>query len=120
MDKKRILLVDDESGFTHLVKAALPGYEICELNDASKAIETARRFNPDLILLDVIMPEVDGGTLAAAFRQDTSLRKIPIVFLTAIVSPGEAASHPDIGGFAFLPKPVSREKLVQCIEEHLA
>lgn len=121
MKKKKILVVDDESGFTRLMKIALPQYEIREENHPRRALETAREFRPDLILLDVIMPGLDGGDLAAQIGEDVVLRSIPIVFLTAIVSPveaGKSARH--IGGYPFLAKPVSAEALERCIEEHLA
>ena len=120
MTKKKILVVDDESGFTRLLKLTMPAYDIREENDARQAIETAKLFRPDLILLDVIMPWVDGGDLASHIRSEWSLKNIPIVFLTAIVSPVETAGvSRDIGGFPFLAKPVSSAALARCIEEHL-
>jgi two-component system OmpR family response regulator len=118
MGKKRILLVDDESGFTRLLRLVLPKYEICEENDSRRAVATAQTFHPDLILLDVIMPDLDGGTVAAQIREDKSLRNVPIVFLTAVVSEKEA-NQGTIGGFPFLAKPVTKEKLMECISQHL-
>ena len=119
MSKKRILLVDDESGFTRLLRLVLPAYEICEENNPLKALATARTFHPDLVLLDVIMPEIDGGTLASEFRADPQLAKVPIIFLTAIVSASEAENSKTIGGFPFLAKPITKDKLVECINRHL-
>src|SRR4051812_15818731 len=119
MSKKRILLVDDEAGFTRLLHLVLPAYEICEENNPGKALETARRFRPDLIFLDVIMPDVDGGTLAAEIRADPMLAKVPIIFLTAIVSAAETKNQEMIGGFPFIAKPVTKDKLVACINKHL-
>jgi len=119
MSKKRILLVDDEPGFTRLLRLVLPRYEICEENDSRRAVATAQSFHPDLILLDVIMPDMDGGTVAAKIREDKSLRNVPIVFLTAVVSEKEVANQGTIGGFPFLAKPVTKEKLVECINHHL-
>ena len=119
--KKKILIVDDERGFTHLLKMVMSRYEIKEENDSRQAVSTAKSFKPDLILLDVIMPEVDGGDLASMMRADYSLRHIPIVFLTGILSSKETAGATrDIGGYPFLAKPVSSEALTRCIEEHLA
>jgi CheY-like chemotaxis protein len=121
MSKKKILVVDDESGFTRLMKIALRHYEIREENDSQRALEAAREFRPDLILLDVIMPGMDGGDLAAQIAEDPQLRHTPIVFLTAIVSPGETGTAArQIGGYPFLAKPVSADALERCIEEHLA
>ena len=120
MGKKRILLVDDEPGFTRLLRLVLPKYEICEENDSRRAVATAQSFHPDLILLDVIMPDMDGGTVAAQIREDKSLQHVPIVFLTAIVSQTEKADQGMIGGFQFLAKPVTKEKLLECFHRYLA
>jgi len=121
MKKTRILVVDDEPGFTRLLKLVMPQYEIREVNDPERAIETARAFRPDLILMDVIMPGIDGGNLAAQCRADPLLQRVPIVFLTAVVSPREAGTaSKEIGGFPFLAKPVSPQTLARCIEEHLS
>jgi CheY-like chemotaxis protein len=120
MKKIRILVIDDEAGFTRLLKLVLHQYEIREENDARRAFETARAFRPDLILMDVIMPGIDGGNLAAKIKGDVLLKRVPIIFLTAVVSLHEAGgSAKHIGGFPFLAKPVSPEVLEQCIEEHL-
>ncbi|MEP6670734.1 MAG: response regulator [Chthoniobacter sp.] len=113
--------MDDEPGFTRLLKLVMRQYDIREENDPHRAIETALSFRPDLILMDVIMPGIDGGNLAAQCRADTLLQRVPIVFLTAVVSPSEAgATSKEIGGFPFLAKPVSPEALERCIEEHLS
>jgi CheY-like chemotaxis protein len=119
-NKPKILIVDDEKGFTKLTKLTLPDYEICEENNSSRALETARRFNPDLILLDVVMPEADGGDIAAQIRTDTALRNVPIIFLTAIVTEKETEKRQLFGGYPFISKPVTPEKLVEQIEKHLA
>lgn len=119
---KKILIVDDEAGFTRLMKLTLQKtgeYEVVEENDASKAWETARRERPDLILMDIVMPKVDGGDAAAQIRKDPLLAGVPIVFLTAIVSRKEAAPGGLIGGFPFLSKPVSLDDLRACLKEHL-
>lgn len=120
MIKKRILVVDDEPGFTRLLVMALPEYELCVENDATRALETALRFRPNLILLDVIMPAVDGGEVAAQVRGEPTLAKVPIVFLTAVVTREEAAAGGLIGGFPFLAKPTTANKLRAMIEEKLA
>ncbi|MEI8343063.1 MAG: response regulator, partial [Verrucomicrobiota bacterium] len=90
-----------------------------EENDGTRAHETAREFKPDLILLDIVMPKIDGGDVASKIKADWSLVNTPIIFLTAIVSNKEAHSSNLIGGFPFLAKPVSLDNLIKCIEEHL-
>ena len=120
MSKKKILVVDDEAGFTRLLKLTMRRYDIKEVNDAREAINVAKQFQPDLILLDVIMPWIDGGDLASAFRADWSLKHTPIIFLTSIVSSNETAGAVrEIGGYPFIAKPVSPDALTKCIEEHL-
>ena len=119
MSKKKILLVDDESGFTRLLRLTLPAYDIREVNNPLKAVEVAKEFKPDMIFLDVIMPEADGGTIAAQIKEEPALKNVPIVFLTAIVSKEEAKTRREIGGCEFLAKPVSRDQVDECIRKHL-
>ncbi len=90
-----------------------------EENDATKAYRSARSFGPDLILLDVVMPETDGGEVAARIEADPELQNTPIIFLTALVTRAEAKSGLNIQGHAFLAKPVSIPELINAIEEHL-
>lgn len=119
MSKKRVLLIDDEAGFTNIMRLSLPAYEVCAENNPLKAAETARAFKPDIIFLDVIMPEIDGGAVAARIREIPELSKVPVIFLTAIVSGEEAKTKHQIGGFEFLAKPVSRDQILDCIKKHL-
>jgi len=123
MERKHILIVDDDENFTRMMKRALDRtgfYEVTVENAGSQAVGTARACQPDLILLDVIMPDMDGGDVVAALQRDLKLRKIPVVFLTAAVSKTEASSGSVVsGGFQFLAKPVTLKDLVECIEEKL-
>jgi CheY-like chemotaxis protein len=122
-ERKRVLIVDDESGFTRLLKLTLERtgrYSVREQNDATRALETAREFRPDLALLDIMMPKMDGGDVARQIKADPSLKTTRIVFLTAIVSQQEGTGTSMIGGFPFMAKPVSLDALVKCIEENLA
>lgn len=118
--KPRILIIDDEPGFTKLTRATLSEYEICEENNPTRALATAKEFGPDLILLDVVMPELDGGDIAAQFHADAALKKVPIVFLTAIVTQQETEKRKLFGGYPFIAKPITPEKLVESIEKYLS
>ena len=117
--KPKILIVDDEPGFTKLTRLTLTQYEMREENNSAQALQTARSFRPDLILLDVMMPELDGGDVAAQLREDAALASVPIIFLTAIVTENETAKRPMLGGYPFISKPVTPERLAAEIEKHL-
>ena len=123
MEKKRILIIDDEMSFTRMVKLNLERtgeFEVREENKATAAIAAAREFKPDLILLDVIMPTMDGGDIASRIQNDKLLRGTPVIFLTATVSQREAGPKGlSSGGALFLAKPVSLENLIQHIKENL-
>jgi CheY-like chemotaxis protein len=118
--KPRILLVDDEESFTKVTQLTLTDYDIVVENDSARALERAREIQPDLILLDVMMPNFDGGDVAAQMREDVKLKQVPIVFLTALVTQKESARRPVMGGYPFIAKPVTPELLAENIEKHLA
>ena len=123
MKKKKVLIIDDEVAFTNVVKLTLEGkesYEVRVENDPRQAIATARKYWPDIIILDVVMPELDGGEVHTQFMADPILKRIPIIFLTAIVRQKEVDEHKGmIGGSFYLAKPVNAEGLISAIEEHI-
>ncbi len=119
---RKILVIDDEAGFTKLLKMNLEKsgeFEVRIENNSLKALATAREFHPEAVLLDVVMPGMDGGDVAAQFQDDPMLKKVPIIMLTALVSPGET-SHDSVaqaGAMSVLPKPVKLDKLVACLRQ---
>jgi CheY-like chemotaxis protein len=120
MSKKRILVVDDEPSITRLLKLNLEQtgrYEVRVENLGAKAYEAAKEFLPDLVLLDVMMPDMDGSDVAASLKEDPSLRKIPVVFLTAAVKKEELGA-PDgkIGGRTYIAKPLNVQGVISVIE----
>jgi DNA-binding response OmpR family regulator len=121
--KKRILIVDDERWLTNLVAYGLEAegyYRVRQENDATEAQQAAREFHPDLIILDIMMPHLDGSELAARFKHDRLLRDVPVIFLTALVTESEAGDGLCTqGGHTFLPKTVSTQLLIECIEAKL-
>ena len=123
MKKKRILLVDDETSFTRLLKMNLEqtgDYQVREVNQGILALSAVEEFKPDLILMDVIMPDMDGGSIAGRLKDEGRLKDIPIIFLTAAVSKEEAyQTQGVIGGNMFIAKPVNLEKLLESIKSHL-
>jgi CheY-like chemotaxis protein len=121
--KKRILIIDDERWFTNLLDYSLEteGYfDVRQENDATQALQVARAYGPDVVLLDIMMPHVDGSELAARFKADPLLCDVPVIFLTALVHETDAPDgRCDRGGHTFLPKNVAIERLIECIEEKL-
>jgi CheY-like chemotaxis protein len=122
MAKKRILIIDDEPSITRTMKVNLERtgvYTVGTENHAPHALAAAREFQPDLILLDVMMPETSGDEVAAEIQSDPALQHVPIVFLTAIVSPKETGGqYLESGGQTFVAKPVSLDALINCIEDN--
>ena len=124
MAPKRILIIDDEQPYTEMLKLNLEQvgkYVACEENDARRALSTARQFGPDLVLLDVMMPEMDGGDVAAMLAKDAEFRDVPIIFLTALVASEEVPS----GGMTnrehrMLPKSTAIDALIRIIEGEVA
>jgi CheY-like chemotaxis protein len=119
---RRILIVDNDKNMTHLVKILLEKtgrYVVFEENDSTRAHQTARNFRPDLIFLDVVMPERDGGELAAQIRADPVLQYTPIIFLTALVTRAEASAGLRIDEHPFLAKPIDIQELIKTIEGHV-
>jgi CheY-like chemotaxis protein len=120
---KKILVVDDEASLTRMLRRNLEAtgkYEVKEENSGASAYASAKQFQPDMILLDVMMPDMDGGAVAAQIQDDENLKHTPIVFLTAIIQKEEAEdTGSNIGGRTYLAKPVKLDDLITCIEKEL-
>ena len=119
--KKKVMVVDDERGFTRMVKLNLETtghYEVRIQNNPQDALSTAIEFKPDVILLDVIMPELEGPDIVYQFKNHELLRNIPVIFITANITKEEVdAQEGYIGGHAFLAKPGTIDELIACIEK---
>ena len=125
MKTKRILIIDDDIPLTQAMKINLEetgNYEVTIENDALKAVDTARSFRPDLVLLDIVMPDLDGGDVSALFRSDPLLAGVPILIVTALVSNQETGPDAVVssGDDLMVAKPIQFEKLLQVMEEQLA
>jgi CheY-like chemotaxis protein len=119
---QRILIVDTDRNSTHLVKVLLEKsgrYLVFEENNPTRAHQTARNFRPDLIFIDVVMPDRDGGEIAAQIRADPELQFTPIIFLTALVTRAEASTGLRIDEHPFLAKPIDIQELITAIEAHV-
>lgn len=119
--KTRIFSVDDEASFGELLKLNLEKterYEVAVESDPRKALERAKAFHPDLIILDVIMPEISGPELVRQLRADKETRGVPIMMLTSLLEGSEVGAVTR-EGILYLSKPIRTVKLIHCIEEHL-
>ena len=127
MEKKaKILLIDDDVDFVESTKIILESkpYEVIVAHHGDEGLQKAREVNPDLILLDVIMPVKDGFTAAEQFKKDPQLSKIPVIMLTAFAAKGRGTSIPVSRGFTleaedYIDKPVSPKELLARVEKHL-
>lgn len=121
---KKILAIDDEPSVTRMIKLNLEEtglYEVLAVNEATSALPAARRFMPDLILLDIMMPGMDGGDVAAEAAADPVLKHVPIIYLTAAVTKEELGVEPHFsGGRRLIAKPITTKELIDCIEETLS
>jgi DNA-binding response OmpR family regulator len=123
MKTRRILVIDDDVQSTRMVKLSLERtgrYEVRELNDPVSSVSVARDFKPDLILLDVCMPGLQGVDVAFQIRADTELQQTPVVFISSLVSEWEAVGDgTSQGGFHFVAKPARLPRMITCIEKSL-
>ena len=120
--KATILLVDDDPDFVALLQKLLQGegYDVATATNVRNGLEKARTVPVDLILLDVMMPGQDGGVLAQTIKSDARLAKIPIIFLTSLVSPAEAQQRATSGEKnMYMAKPVNVPELLKCMEHQL-
>ena len=121
----RVLLIDDEVGFTKAMKFILEqtgNYEVAVENESQKALAKALEFLPDIIFLDVVMPEIDGGDVLILFRSEERLKNVPVILLTSMVENDETAGGLGVAeeaGQVMLAKPAKIETIVNIIERHV-
>jgi len=122
-EKKKILLIDDEKDLCFFLKANLENtgeFDVIVSNRGDKGIKLAQREKPDLILLDILMPEMSGDEVAEILLDNPATAKIPIIFLTAMVTKEEIGNIvKERGGRNFIAKPITTEELVGAIKKVL-
>jgi DNA-binding response OmpR family regulator len=118
----RILIVDDEPNIVLALEILMKreGYEIRTVGDGERAVEAAETFRPDLILLDVMMPRMDGFEVCQRIRADASLKDISIVMLTAKGREVEREKGLALGADLYITKPFSTREVVRKVKEMLA
>ena len=121
-EKPRILIVDNNSRFARSARLVLDQsgkYVACSVVDPRRALETARSFKPDLVIVDLIMPQEDGIEVATQLEADWALHGVPVVFLTSLITAEEAKDGRRVYGHRILPKPTSRSQLIELVEQNL-
>jgi DNA-binding NarL/FixJ family response regulator len=118
---KKILVIEDEPEMRRNITALLRyhNYEPLAAENGRVGFETARRERPDLILCDVMMPEMDGHAVLQALQTDTALARIPFIFLTAKGEKEDLRSGMNLGADDYLTKPIANADLVRAIEVRL-
>ena len=115
---KKILVVEDEPGLVQLLKARLEAghYEVVTAKDGQEALEMTRLEKPDLIILDIMLPKIDGYQVAARLKDDEDLKDIPIVMLTARGLTQDIKTGMESGAVCYVQKPFKSEVLMAIIQ----
>jgi DNA-binding response OmpR family regulator len=117
----KVLIVDDEAPIRLLCRVNLEpeGMEVLEAADGQSGLETARAELPDVILLDVMMPGMDGWEVAERLIEDETTHEIPLVFLTARAELRDRARGLELGGVDYITKPFNPTELASVVEQLL-
>jgi two-component system alkaline phosphatase synthesis response regulator PhoP len=116
----RILICDDEPTLRELMRVALdPAYEFFEAADGAEAIGLAEQVQPDVVLLDVMMPVDSGLAVLEHIRRDPALSRTPVIMISAFSTPDDRSVAFDLGATAFLGKPFDPDELRTLVEELL-
>jgi DNA-binding response OmpR family regulator len=112
---RHVLLVDDDAGIRMFLRLnfVLEGFEVTEAGDGVEGLEAVAAQRPDIVILDVMMPRLDGFGVLAALRRSEETRDIPVILLTARASEEDAAAGLEAGAVAYLTKPFDPTELVE-------
>ena len=118
----KILIVDDVVSNVLLLKILLANqkFQVCTANNGTTCIEMARKEHPDLILLDVMMPDMNGFDTATVLKKEEGTKDIPIIFLTALNTPQDLVHGFQVGASDFLTKPFNKEELVMRVTQQIS
>ena len=118
----KILIVDDVVSNVLLLKILLSNekFQVCTANNGTTCIEIAKKEHPDLILLDVMMPDISGFDTAVILKKDEETKEIPIIFLTALNTPADLVHGFKVGASDFLTKPFNKEELVMRVMQQIS
>lgn len=119
--KKKILYIEDNEQNLYLVKFLLEkhGYEVFSAMDGQEGIDSVTRVQPDLILLDIQLPRMDGYAVARQLRTKQDLAGIPIVAVTSYAMAGDRDKAFEAGCNGYIEKPINPDTFIQQVEQHL-
>ncbi len=121
MDKKRILLVDDEKDLVEnvILRLEASGYEVIAAYDGQEGFDKARKDKPDLIILDLMLPKLDGYKVCRMLKFDEKYKNIPVILFTARGQESDQKMGRDVGANAYIIKPFEGKALLNKIKELL-
>jgi two-component system, cell cycle response regulator DivK len=119
--KRKILVIEDNDQNLYLVQFILEkhGYEVFAARDGQEGITMAESINPDLILLDIQLPVMDGYAVARQIRINVELAQIPIIAVTSYAMAGDREKTIEAGCNGYIEKPINPDTFMQQIEQHL-
>jgi two-component system, cell cycle response regulator DivK len=119
--KPRVLVIEDNEQNLYLISFILKhhGYEVVEARDGAAGMKVARETCPDLILLDIQLPEMDGYTVARSFRSDPEWADVPIIAVTSYAMVGDREKTIEAGCTGYIEKPINPETFVPELERYL-
>lgn len=122
MEKKKILIVEDEESLLKLESILLSsrGYNVGGVADGITALEEITRFRPDLIILDIMLPGMDGFEVCRRIKENPESQHIPVIMLTAKKSSQDRERGMAIGAAAYITKPFKSAKIMEIIQRLLA
>lgn len=117
--EKKILLVDDERDLLEIVKMRLEasGYKVLTALDGQEGFDMAKREKPDLVILDLMLPKIDGYKVCRMLKFDEKYKKIPIILFTARAQEADKKLGEEVGADAYITKPFEPEVLLEKIKE---
>jgi CheY-like chemotaxis protein len=121
MERREILVVDDDKVTLRTLENILirEGFAVIPLSLGREAVRIAKDRSPALIILDIMMPDMDGGDVASILKNDPETKDIPIIFLSSLVTKREEQSNSRAHGLYFIAKPFEREDLLEKIKSYI-
>ncbi len=117
----KILVVDDAKNILLVLKMSLEkaGYEVVTAKDGISALEKAQELDPDLILLDILLPKMNGFLVFEALKDETTTADTPVVFISAKAEKEDLDKAKNMGAQDFLIKPIKQDQLLETVEKYL-